>query len=151
MSSEFTEYQLENGQGVEVYASTNKFMRFALEALDKTYVPLGPDSISYWKNSLLPIELKEIKYLPAIKHMENWLEVFFSKRSRKGLIRQETEQSELKLFQRSENLLEEERVSNPNGMWKACSRNPQQTFRSVVYTYDSNTVDMLRRMHEFLN
>jgi hypothetical protein len=47
MSSEFTEYPLENEQ-VEVYASTNKYMHFALARLDETEVPEADYAISRW-------------------------------------------------------------------------------------------------------
>ena len=98
MSAIFTEYQIDNEQ-VEVYASTNKYMRFAIERLDATYVPVSDwggieaarpilqGGITQWYDTLLPIELKHIDYRPAEKLMKHWLELFFKHRSRKGLPR----------------------------------------------------------------
>ena len=84
--SAFTEYERADGQ-VEVYASTNKFMRFAIEVMDAGYTPIinSHNAITQWYNNLLPVELKEIAYLPAEKMMRDWINLFFSNNSR-GLV-----------------------------------------------------------------
>ncbi len=75
-------------KGKVVYASTNKYMSFAIDFMDEAYSPILNDhaSVAFWYNSLLPIELKELRYEPAEWLMWHWASIFFSNVSKKGLI-----------------------------------------------------------------
>ena len=85
--SAFTEYERDDGQ-VEVYASTNKFMRFAIEVMDAGFTPIihSHGAIAQQYNNLLPAELVDITYLPAQKMMRDWTNLFFSNSGRGGLV-----------------------------------------------------------------
>lgn len=72
----------------EVYDSTQRLVRFAIREMNASFARhVGShDSVTQWLNHLLPVELRDMNYKPARRIMENWASVFFSNRSRKGLI-----------------------------------------------------------------
>src|SRR5687768_837293 len=134
----FTEYERDDGL-IEVYASTNKYMRFAIEVMDAGFTPIlnAHDSISQWYNNLLPIDLKEIGYLPAERMMLHWINLFFSNRSRGGLIPTLARQSGRRYY-------------DPNtGEW-VHGPGDSRLF-GVLDGSLTSMVGMLFRMHEFLS
>jgi hypothetical protein len=75
-------------EGTVIYDSTNKYMHFAIDVMDEGYslISNAHDSLAIWYDNLLPIELKDINYLPAIHMMQHWINLFFYNMSRGGLI-----------------------------------------------------------------
>src|SRR5688572_7469014 len=133
--SVFTEYERADGL-VEVYASTNKNMGFAIEVMDAGFTPIinAHDSISQWYNNLLPVDLKEIGYLPAERMMLHWINLFFSNRSRGGLIPTLAQQSGRK------------RYNKDTEEWE---RGPGDSrFFGVLDGAFASMIGMLFRMHE---
>lgn len=78
----------ENANADKIYASTNPSMRFAIKVLDEGYTKIANShsAIVYCYDNLLPVKLKARNYQPAIQLLHEWIELFFSNRSRGGLI-----------------------------------------------------------------
>lgn len=98
MTTEFSEYQPDNNAPVQVYASTNPYMRHALKLFDIAFFRNPEDApnkkasdipqseIAFHFDHLMPIVLKDLRYMPADKIMRTWANLFFWHQSQSGLI-----------------------------------------------------------------
>lgn len=136
--SAFTEYT----NADEIYASTNPTMRFSIEILDEGYTNIANShsAIAHWYDNLLPVELKALHYQPAIQMMHNWINLFFANRSRGGLIPTLAQLSGRRIYQ-------EAQATEPAG-WKHTAGDLR--LYGVLEGRYAGTVNMIRRMHEFL-
>ncbi len=134
--SEFTVYESND----EVYTSTNKYMRFAIEVMEDAYDNAGHASIAQWYDNLLPIELKDMDYLPAEKMMHKWINIFFANSSRGGLIPT--------LAQLSGRRIYKDATPNEPAGW-VHSPGDMRGYGVLEGRYAS-TVNMIRRIHYFL-
>jgi len=126
----------------EIYASTNPYMRFAIEVLDEGYTKIANShsAIAHWYDNLLPVELKILNYQPAIQMMHDWINLFFANRSRGGLIPTLAKLSGRRIYQDAQ--------ANAPAGWKHTEGDLR--LYGVLEGRYASTVNMLRRMHEFL-
>lgn len=132
----------ESANADEIYASTNPYMRFAIEILDEGYTNIANShsAIAHWYDNLLPVELKTLNYQPAIQMMQDWINLFFANRSRGGLIPTLAQLSGRRIYQ-------EAQATKPAG-WKHTAGDLR--LYGVLEGRYASTVNMIRRMHEFL-
>lgn len=132
----------ENASADEIYASTNPYMHFAIEVLEAGYTNIANShsAIAHWYDNLLPIELKALNYQPAVQMMHAWINLFFANRSRGGLIPTLAQLSGRRIYQ-------EAQTNAPAG-WKHTGGDLR--LYGVLEGRYASTVNMIRRMHEFL-
>ena len=78
-------YEHANGE-IEAFGTTNMYFQFALKQMEIVYGKVDQAALSRWLDNLLPIALQDIGYLPATAMTKEFAELFFSHRSRGGLI-----------------------------------------------------------------
>jgi hypothetical protein len=128
----------------EVYASTNKYMKFGIEEnvtefdLVLASHPGAYQMLTQFYNNLPTPEWDEIQFHPIRNAMSNWKDLFFANRATSGLY-----PTKVSLGPR--------RRRQPNGEWLpevAPNQNDSRRY-AIIEAQDCSALDMCRLMHDF--
>jgi hypothetical protein len=138
----FTEYPIE--APTEIYASTNRYVRYAIGVAEATLEPFLDPSTRYVAmtgqlNNLPSLDWLQLDYKPMLQVVRLWIAEFFTHRSKKGLYPLEQQWVPCKVW------------DGASWVYEVAPSDYDLRHLGPVSTRDCSSIGMLGRMRDFLD